>query len=211
MQRCRTDPAAPGDLGQRDQGHRVFGVRSWEVAFINRATNEDDEPQLRVTKGKTYNARGGVKGTDPRWLEAVAVHGTTFGMVENWDRSNCRPPFREDTRGCPAPSSLLAAANGCTKPEAAHCGTHQRRAHGIVKDDTLIAAAMGHTWRCITAVTAPQSGEAFVLHLHRQVPKMRLAKRYTAAFTEEAYKHETVSKACNAPYYRLIETEKIFR
>ena len=39
-----------------------------------RVTNDDGEPQLRVTKGKTYNTRGGVKEeTDPRWLEAVAV------------------------------------------------------------------------------------------------------------------------------------------
>ena len=40
---------------------RVFGVRSWEVSFITRATNDDGEPQLRVTKGKTYNTRGGIK------------------------------------------------------------------------------------------------------------------------------------------------------
>ena len=67
---------------------RVFGVRSWEVAFITWATNDDGEPQLRVTKGKTYNTRGGVKEeTDPRWLEAVAVDGTTFGLVENWTTS----------------------------------------------------------------------------------------------------------------------------
>ena len=53
---------------------RVFGVRSWEVAFITRVNNDDGEPQLRVTKGKTYNTRGGVKEeTDPRWLEAVAA------------------------------------------------------------------------------------------------------------------------------------------
>ena len=46
---------------------RVFGVRSWEVAFISIATNDDGEPQLRVTKGKTYNTSGGVKEeTDPR-------------------------------------------------------------------------------------------------------------------------------------------------
>ena len=52
----------------------MFGVRSWEVAFITRATNDDGEPQLRVTKGKTYNTCGGVEAqADPRWLEAVAV------------------------------------------------------------------------------------------------------------------------------------------
>ena len=37
---------------------RVFGVRSWEVGFITQAINDDGEPQLRVTKGKTYNTRG---------------------------------------------------------------------------------------------------------------------------------------------------------
>ena len=64
-----------------------LSTASWEVAFITRATNDDGEPQLRVTKGKTYNTRGGVKEeTDPRWLEAVPVDGTTFGLVEGWDR-----------------------------------------------------------------------------------------------------------------------------
>ena len=40
---------------------RVFGVPSWEVAFITRATNDEGEHQLRVTKGKIYKTRGGVK------------------------------------------------------------------------------------------------------------------------------------------------------
>lgn len=63
---------------------RVFGVCSWEVGFITQATNDDGETQLRVTNSKTNNTRGGEKGeTDPRWLEAVAVDGTTFGLVEN--------------------------------------------------------------------------------------------------------------------------------
>ena len=44
------------------------------MAFITHAINDDGEPQLRVTKSKTYNSRGGVKEEiDPRWLEAVAV------------------------------------------------------------------------------------------------------------------------------------------
>ena len=48
---------------------RVFGVRPWEIEFIALATNDDGEHQLRVTKGKTYNTRGGVKEqTEPRWL-----------------------------------------------------------------------------------------------------------------------------------------------
>ncbi|GCE65854.1 hypothetical protein OMCYN_01800 [cyanobiont of Ornithocercus magnificus] len=63
---------------------RVFGVRLCEISFIALATNDDGEPQLRVTKSKTYNNCGGVKEqTDPRWLEAVAVDGTTFDLGEN--------------------------------------------------------------------------------------------------------------------------------
>ena len=66
---------------------RVFGVRPWEIEHIARATNDDGNHQLRVIKGKTFTTRGGVKQTtDPRWLEAVAVDGTTFDLVENWDQ-----------------------------------------------------------------------------------------------------------------------------
>ena len=62
------------------------------MKFINRIIIEDGEPQLRVTKGKTYNTRGGVKEeTDPRWLEAVAVDNSTFGLVENWDQLKLPP------------------------------------------------------------------------------------------------------------------------
>ena len=51
-----------------------------------RATNEDGEPQLRVTKGKTYNTCGGVKEeTEPRWLEPVAIDDSTFGLMEGWE------------------------------------------------------------------------------------------------------------------------------
>ena len=92
---------------------RVFGVRSWEVGFITQATNDDGEPQLRVTKGKTYNTRGGVKEeTDPRWLEAVAVDNSTFGLVENWDQETAPDHrVRKNPRGRPAASALLAEAN----------------------------------------------------------------------------------------------------
>ena len=80
---------------------RVFGVRSWEVVFISRATNDYGEPQLRVTKGKTYNTRGGVKEkTEPRWLEAaMAVDGTTFGLVESWDQLKPPPTVSGKTLG----------------------------------------------------------------------------------------------------------------
>ena len=79
---------------------RVFGVRSWEVAFITRATNDDGEPQLRVTKAKTHNTRGGVKEeTDPRWLEAVAVDGGTFGLEKSWDQLKLPPTVSGESLG----------------------------------------------------------------------------------------------------------------
>ncbi|WP_114988651.1 hypothetical protein [Synechococcus sp. N19] len=132
---------------------RVFGVRSWEVAFITRATNDDGEPQLRVTKGKTYNTRGGVKEeTDPRWLEAVAVDGSTFGLVESWDQLKLPPTVTGKSLGAvlrrlPYWQQLMAeyeARGEWLRPYSLR-DTFSVRAHGIVQDDTLIAAAMGHT------------------------------------------------------------------
>ena len=132
---------------------RVFGVRSWEVAFITRATNDNGEPQLRVTKGKTYNTRGGVKEeTDPRWLEAVAVDGTTFGLVENWDQLKLPATVSGQTLGnvlrrLPYWQQLMTEYEGrgeWLRPYSLR-DTFSVRAHEIVKDDTLIAAAMGHT------------------------------------------------------------------
>ena len=132
---------------------RVFGVRSWEVGFITQATNDDGEPQLRVTKGKTYNTRGGVKEeTDPRWLEAVAVDGTTFDLVEGWDQLKLPPTVTGKTLGnilrrLAYWQQLVAkyeARGEWLRPYSLR-DTFSARAHGIVKDDTLIAAAMGHT------------------------------------------------------------------
>ena len=132
---------------------RVFGVRSWEVAFITRATNDDGEPQLRVTKGKTYNTRGGVKEeTDPRWLEAVAVNGTTFNLVEEWNQLKLPPTVSGKSLGAilrrlPYWQQLMnqyKAKGEWLRPYSLR-DTFSVRAHGIVKDDTLIAAAMGHT------------------------------------------------------------------
>lgn len=132
---------------------RVFGVRSWEVAVITRATNDDGEHQLRVTKGKTYNTRGGVKEeTDPRWLEAVAVDGSTFDLVESWDQLKLPPTVSGKTLGnvlrrLPYWQQLMAeyeARGEWLRPYSLR-DTFSVRAHGIVKDDTLIAAAMGHT------------------------------------------------------------------
>ena len=103
----------PDSWGNVVKISRVFGVRSWEVAFINRATNKDGEPQLRVTKGKTYNTRGGVKEeTEPRWLEAVAIDGSTFGLVEGWEQLKLPPPFPERPSGPCCDVCPLAAADG---------------------------------------------------------------------------------------------------
>ena len=124
-----------------------------QVAFITRATNDDDEPQLRVTKGKTYNTRGGVKEeTDPRWLEAVAVDGSTFDLVESWDQLKLPPTVSGKTLGnvlrrLPYWQKLMGEykARGEWLRPYSFRDTFSVRAHGIVKDDTLIAAAMGHT------------------------------------------------------------------
>ncbi len=132
---------------------RVFGVRPWEISFIKRANNDDGEPQLRVIKGKTYNNRAGVKEeTEPRWLEPVAVNGTTFDLVKNWDQLSLPPTVSGKTLGAflrrlPYWQQLMAeyeARGEWLRPYSLR-DTFSVRAHGIVKDDTLIAAAMGHT------------------------------------------------------------------
>ena len=167
---------------------RVFGVRSWEVGFITQATNDDGEPQLRVTKGKTYNTRGGVKEeTDPRWLEAVAVDNSTFGLVENWDQLKLPPTVSGKTLGAvlrrlPYWQKLIAeyeARGEWLRPYSLR-DTFSVRAHGIVKDDTLIAAAMGHTvevhhrsyrtseWRSVRTAFAQAGGNHAALLSKRQ-------------------------------------------
>ena len=167
---------------------RVFGVRPWEVGFITQATNDDGEPQLRVTKGKTYNTRGGVKeATDTRWLEAVAVDNSTFGLVENWDQLKLPPTVSGKTLGAvlrrlPYWQKLIAeyeARGEWLRPYSLR-DTFSVRAHGIVKDDTLIAAAMGHTvevhhrsyrtseWRSVRTAFAQAGGNHAALLSKRQ-------------------------------------------
>ena len=48
-------------MGQSREDQQGVWCPLLGVAFINRATNEDCKPQLRVTTGKTYNTRGGGK------------------------------------------------------------------------------------------------------------------------------------------------------
>ena len=123
------------------------------MKFINRIVIEDGEPQLRVTKGKTYNTRGGVKEeTDPRWLEAVAVDDTTFGLVENCDQLMLPPTVTGKTLGAvlrrhPYWQQLMAeyeARGEWLRPYSLR-DTFSVRAHGCGIEDTMIAAAMGHT------------------------------------------------------------------
>ena len=123
------------------------------MKFINRILIEDGKPQLRVTKDKTYNTRGGVKEeTDPCWLEAVALDGSTFGLVEGWEKLKLPPtvsgkPLGAVLRRLPYWQQLIAkyeARGEWLRPYSLR-DTFSVQAHGIVKDDTLIAAAMGHT------------------------------------------------------------------
>ena len=96
---------------------------------------------------------GGVKEqTLPRWLEAVAVDGTTFGLVEGWEQLKLPPTVSGKTLGAvlrrlPYWQQLVAeyeARGEWLRPYSLR-DTFSVRAHGIVQDDTLIAAAMGHT------------------------------------------------------------------
>ncbi len=65
---------------------RVFGFRAWEHKVIKRRINDEGEPQLFVTEGKTHVTRSGVKKkTRPRWLEPIPINGTTFNLVEQWE------------------------------------------------------------------------------------------------------------------------------
>ena len=132
---------------------RVFGVRPWEIEHIARATNDDGNHQLRVTKGKTFTTRGGVKQTtDPRWLEAVAVDGTTFDLVENWDQLTLPTTVSGKTLGnilrrLPYWQQLVAEyeARGEWLRPYSFRDTFSVRAHGCGIEDTMIAAALGHS------------------------------------------------------------------
>ena len=132
---------------------RVFGVRPWEISFIKRANNDDGEPQLRVIKGKTYNNRAGVKEeTEPRWLEPVAVNGTTFDLVQNWDQLSLPPtvsgkPLGAFLRRLPYWKELMKEyeARGEWLRPYSFRDTFSVRAHSFNISDTNIAQAMGHT------------------------------------------------------------------
>ena len=132
---------------------RVFGVRPWEIEHIARATNDDGNHQLRVIKGKTFTSRSGVKKeTEPRWLEAVAVDGTTFELVQNWDQLTLPTTVSGKTLGnilrrLPYWQQLVAEyeARGEWLRPYSFRDTFSVRAHGCGIEDTMIAAALGHS------------------------------------------------------------------
>ena len=132
---------------------RVFGVRPWEIEYITRANNDDGQPQLRVIKGKTFTTRSGVKqSTEARWLESVAVNGTTFDLVQNWEQLTLPPTVSGKTLGnilrrLPYWQQLVAEyeARGEWLRPYSFRDTFSVRAHGHGIEDTMIAAALGHS------------------------------------------------------------------
>jgi len=82
----------------------------------------------------------------------VAVNGTTFDLVEAWDQLMLFPAVSGKTLGAilrrlPYWQQLIAeyeAREEWLRPYSLR-DTFSVRAHGIVKDETLIAAAMGNT------------------------------------------------------------------
>jgi integrase len=132
---------------------RVFGIRTWEIPFIKRANNDDGEYQLRVIKGKTFTTRSGVKEeTEPRWLEPVAVNGSTFDLVQNWDQLTMPPTVSGKTLGAflrllPYWQELVKeyGSRGEWLRSYSFRDTFSVRAHSFNITDTNISQAMGHT------------------------------------------------------------------
>ena len=132
---------------------RVFGVRPWEIGSIDRRINPGGEPQLFVTKGKTVTSRSGVKEeTEPRWLEAVAIDGSTFGLVETWASLQLPETVSGANLGArlrrlPYWNQLVQdfAANGEWLRPYSFRDTFSVRAHDLGISSTNIAQAMGHS------------------------------------------------------------------
>lgn len=132
---------------------RLFGVRPWEINFIERRINPGGEQQLFVRKGKEVTSRSGVKEeTEPRWLEAVAIDGTTFGLVEKWE--SLKLPARVSGANLGARLRRLQywnclveefKANGEWLRPYSFRDTFSVRAHDLNISSTNIAQAMGHS------------------------------------------------------------------
>ena len=143
----------PESWGNVVKVSRVFGVRPWEIEFVRQANNDAGEPQLRVIKGKTFTTRSGVKEeTEPRWLEAVAVNGSTFDLVQNWDQLTFPPTVSGKMLGAylrrlPYWQELAAnyEARGEWLRPYSFRDNFSVREHGHGFEDTMIAAALGHS------------------------------------------------------------------
>jgi len=143
----------PGPWANVVKVARVFGVRTWEFEFIILRTNEEGNPQLWVSKGKTYNKSGGVKEeTEPRWLHAISVNGQTFDLVEKWDELEWPPTISGKSLGAklrllPYWRELQAkyAAQGEWLRPYSFRDTFSVRSHGLEIEATLVCAAMGHS------------------------------------------------------------------
>ncbi len=132
---------------------RIFGFRAWEHRVIVRRINEDGEPQLFVTEGKTHITRRGVKKkTDPRWLVPIPLMGTTFNLVEEWDTLKLPPTVNGTTLGkrlrlLPFWLELKAKAEarGEKLPPYSlrHSFSQLGEENGVNKAD--LCAAMGHS------------------------------------------------------------------
>ena len=106
---------------------------------------------------------------------AVAVDGTTFDLAEGWNQLKLPPTVTGKTLGnvlrrLPYWQQLMAeyeARSEWLRPYSFR-DTFSVRTHGIVMDDTLIAAARCTSTVCPMAATGRQSGGAYGRLLRRQ-------------------------------------------
>jgi len=63
---------------------RVYGIRMWETNYLVVKPNpvRGMREQVFVTKGKTFTSKGAKRTTAPRFLEAIEVNGSDFGLQE---------------------------------------------------------------------------------------------------------------------------------
>ena len=99
-----------------------------------------------------HNRAGFKEETEPRWLEPVAVNGTTFDLVQNWDQLSLPPTVGGKTLGAflrrlPYWQELVKEyqARGEWLRPYSFRDTFSVRAHSFNISDTNIAQAMGHT------------------------------------------------------------------
>lgn len=140
---------------------RVYGIRMWEMNFLAVRPNWKNEPQLYVTKGKTFTKKGIKRETNPRFLEPLPVVNETFGLLEKISSGALVLPtgkdgntmaisganFGKNLRSIPLWRDLVKvkAAQGTElKPYCfRHTYSAQCTALGIHTDNA--SAAMGHS------------------------------------------------------------------